>query len=190
VAAGIFGGVPAPDGLTEEERQAFEALRAQFRKGYIAEQSQSPQSIGYSLNDSPAGLAAWMLDHDTDAYEKISRAFVDDDPSGGLTRGRVLDNITLYWLTETRTSAGRILRGARKISPGNTVIATEEIIYVLEGELEYEIEGQSPRTVKAGEALTVQAAAVHAVRNVGEGDAAELATYIVEKGKPLITLAQ
>jgi quercetin dioxygenase-like cupin family protein len=66
----------------------------------------------------------------------------------------------------------------------------EEIIYVLEGELQYEIEGQSPRTVKAGEALTVPAAAVHAVRNVGDGDAAELATYVVEKGKPLITLAQ
>jgi quercetin dioxygenase-like cupin family protein len=66
----------------------------------------------------------------------------------------------------------------------------EEIIYVLEGELEYEIEGHSPRTVKAGEALTVPAEAVHAVRNVGDGDAAELATYVVEKGKPLITLAQ
>jgi quercetin dioxygenase-like cupin family protein len=57
----------------------------------------------------------------------------------------------------------------------------EEVIYVLEGELEYEIEGQSPRTVKAGQALTVPANAVHAVRNVGDGDAAELATYVVEK---------
>jgi pimeloyl-ACP methyl ester carboxylesterase len=108
IAPAIFGGAPAPDGLGEDERQPFEALRAQFRKGYIAEQSQSPQSIGYSLNDSPAGLAAWMLDHDTDAYEKISRAFVDDDPSGGLTRDEVLDNITLYWLTQTATSAARM----------------------------------------------------------------------------------
>jgi pimeloyl-ACP methyl ester carboxylesterase len=108
VAAAIFGGGPAPDGLTEEERQAFEALQAQFRKGYIAEQGQSPQSIGYSLNDSPAGLAAWMLDHDTDAYEKISRAFVEGYPSGGLTRDHVLDNVTLYWLTETPTSAARM----------------------------------------------------------------------------------
>jgi quercetin dioxygenase-like cupin family protein len=64
----------------------------------------------------------------------------------------------------------------------------EEIIYVLEGELEYQIEGDSPRTVKAGEALMVAAEAVHAVRNVGSGNAVELATYVVEKGKPLITL--
>jgi quercetin dioxygenase-like cupin family protein len=63
----------------------------------------------------------------------------------------------------------------------------EEIIYVLEGELEYQIEGQPPRTVKAGEALTVPYKTVHAVKNVGDGDGAELATYIVEKGKPLIT---
>ena len=66
----------------------------------------------------------------------------------------------------------------------------EEIIYVLGGELEYQIEGQPPRTVTAGEALMVPAEAVHAVKNVGGGDAAELATYVVEKGKPLITLAE
>ena len=66
----------------------------------------------------------------------------------------------------------------------------EEIIYVLGGELEYQIEGQPPRTVTAGEALMVPAEAVHAVKNVGSGDAAELATYVVEKGKPLITLAE
>jgi quercetin dioxygenase-like cupin family protein len=65
----------------------------------------------------------------------------------------------------------------------------EEIIYVLEGTLEYEIEGES-RTVKAGEALTVPAEAVHSVKNVGDVDAAELATYIVKSGKPLITLAE
>jgi len=66
----------------------------------------------------------------------------------------------------------------------------EEIIYVLEGTLEYQIEGEPPKTVKAGEALMVPAEAVHAVRNVGDGDAAELATYVVEKGKPLITLVE
>ncbi len=66
----------------------------------------------------------------------------------------------------------------------------EEIIYVLEGELEYQIEGESPRTVRAGEVLMVPAEAVHAVKNVGDGDAAELATYVVEKGKPLITLVE
>jgi quercetin dioxygenase-like cupin family protein len=65
-----------------------------------------------------------------------------------------------------------------------------EIIYVLEGELEYLIEGEEPRTVTAGEALMVPAEAVHAVRNVGSGNAADLATYVVEKGKPLITLVE
>jgi pimeloyl-ACP methyl ester carboxylesterase len=108
VAAAIFGGAPEPDGLTEEERAAFGPFRAQFMKGYIAEQGQSPQTIGYSLTDSPVGLAAWILDHDADAYEKISRAFVDGEPAGGLTRDGILDNITLYWLTRTGTSAARI----------------------------------------------------------------------------------
>jgi pimeloyl-ACP methyl ester carboxylesterase len=108
LVAPIFGGAPEPQGLTDEERAALDALRAQFRKGYIVEQGQSPQSIGYSLTDSPVGLAAWMLDHDVDAYEKIARAFVEGNPSGGLTRDAILDNITLYWLTRTATSAARL----------------------------------------------------------------------------------
>jgi quercetin dioxygenase-like cupin family protein len=66
----------------------------------------------------------------------------------------------------------------------------EEIIYVLEGSLEYQIEGEPSMTCNAGDALTVPAGAIHAVRNVGSGNAAELATYVVEKGKPLITLAE
>ena len=66
----------------------------------------------------------------------------------------------------------------------------EEIIYILEGSLEYQIEGQPTRTCNAGDALTVPAGAVHAVRNAGNGNAAELATYVVEKGKPVITLAE
>jgi quercetin dioxygenase-like cupin family protein len=66
----------------------------------------------------------------------------------------------------------------------------EEIIYVLEGSLEYEVEGQPTKTYTAGDALTVPAGAVHAVRNVGSGNAAELATYVVEKGKPVITLVE
>jgi quercetin dioxygenase-like cupin family protein len=66
----------------------------------------------------------------------------------------------------------------------------EEIIYILEGSLEHQIEGQPQRTFSAGEALTVPAGAVHAVRNTGSGNAAELATYVVEKGKPLLTLAE
>jgi quercetin dioxygenase-like cupin family protein len=66
----------------------------------------------------------------------------------------------------------------------------EEIIYILEGSLEYQLEGQPPRTCNAGDALTVPAGVVHAVRNVGSGNAAELATYVVEKGKPLISLVE
>ena len=66
-----------------------------------------PQTIGYALLDSPVALAAWMIDHDTDAYYKIARAFVDGQPSGNLTRDHILDNITLYWLTGTGASAAR-----------------------------------------------------------------------------------
>jgi pimeloyl-ACP methyl ester carboxylesterase len=94
---------------TEEERAAAAQL-ATFRQsgfGYFLEQATRPQTIGYALLDSPVALAAWMLDHDTDAYEKISRAFVDGQPSGGLTRDHILDNITLYWLTGTGASAAR-----------------------------------------------------------------------------------
>ena len=92
-----------------EEREAHAAL-ATFQHegfGYFLEQSTRPQTIGYSLLDSPVGLAAWMLDHDTDSYYKISRAFLDGDPVGNLTRDHVLDNISLYWLTGTGASAAR-----------------------------------------------------------------------------------
>jgi pimeloyl-ACP methyl ester carboxylesterase len=94
---------------TEEERAAADAL-ATFRRsgfGYFLEQATRPQTIGYALLDSPVALAGWMLDHDTDSYYKISRAFVDGQPSGGLTRDHVLDNLTLYWLTGTGASAAR-----------------------------------------------------------------------------------
>jgi pimeloyl-ACP methyl ester carboxylesterase len=114
VAAAVFGGAPDPEGLTEEERAAFEPFKAQLRKGYIIEQGQTPQTVGYSLADSPVGLAAWMIDHDIDSYEKISRAFLEGNPTGGLTRDHILDNITLYWVTRTGTSAARIYwEGAR-----------------------------------------------------------------------------
>ncbi len=94
---------------SEQERAAHNAL-ATFTKdgfGYFLEQSTRPQTIGYSLLDSPVGLAAWMLDHDTDSYYKISRAFVGGKSAGNLTRDHILDNITLYWLTGTGTSAAR-----------------------------------------------------------------------------------
>jgi len=94
---------------SELERTAHEAL-ATFTTdgfGYFQEQVTRPQTIGYSLLDSPVGLAAWMLDHDTDSYHKISRAFVDGEPVGNLTRDHILDNISLYWVTGTGASAAR-----------------------------------------------------------------------------------
>jgi pimeloyl-ACP methyl ester carboxylesterase len=104
----ILAGGPMP-GNTEEERAALDAINTFRTSGfaYFLEQATRPQTIGYALLDSPVALAAWMLDHDTDAYYKISRAFVDGQPSGNLTRDHVLDNVTLYWLTGTGASAAR-----------------------------------------------------------------------------------
>jgi pimeloyl-ACP methyl ester carboxylesterase len=104
---GLAGGNFPKD--TEEE-QAAAAAGAAFRAtgfGYFLEQTTRPQTIGYALLDSPVALAAWMLDHDTDSYYKISRAFVERQPVGNLTRDHILDNITTYWLTGTGASAAR-----------------------------------------------------------------------------------
>jgi pimeloyl-ACP methyl ester carboxylesterase len=110
----LLGLAPVPS-LTPAEQVAFKAYGTQLKKGYNAEQSQSPETIGYSLSDSPIGQASWMLDHDADSYQKISDAFLGGPPSGGLTTDHVLDNITLYWLTATGTSAARIYwEGARE----------------------------------------------------------------------------
>src|ERR671930_205140 len=105
--------VPALSGAmptaTDEERAAAAKL-ATFRQsgnGYFIEMATRPQTIGYALLDSPVALAAWMLDHDTDAYYKIASAFVDGQPSGNLTRDHILDNVTLYWLMGTGASAAR-----------------------------------------------------------------------------------
>ncbi len=107
----LAGALGRPDLPTESDkeraaRQAVNTFRAEGF-GYFLEQSTRPQTIGYSTLDSPVGLAAWLLDHDTDSYYKISRAFVDGEPVGNLTRDNVLDNITLYWLTGTGASAAR-----------------------------------------------------------------------------------
>jgi pimeloyl-ACP methyl ester carboxylesterase len=102
----IVGQLPK---TSEQERAAHAAL-ATFTTdgfGYFQEQVTRPQTIGYSLLDSPVGLAAWMLDHDTDSYNKISRVFVEGKPVGNLTRESIVDNITLYWLTGTGASAAR-----------------------------------------------------------------------------------
>ncbi len=94
---------------SEQERAAAAAV-AMFRQdgfGYFLEMATRPQTISYALLDSPVALAAWLLDHDTDSYYKISRAFVDGEPVGNLTRDTIVDNITLYWLTGTAASAAR-----------------------------------------------------------------------------------
>jgi pimeloyl-ACP methyl ester carboxylesterase len=105
--------VPALNGPmptnTDEERAAAAQI-ATFQKsgnGYFVEMATRPQTIGYALLDSPVALGAWMIDHDTDAYYKIARAFVEGQPSGNLTCDHILDNVTLYWVTGTGASAAR-----------------------------------------------------------------------------------
>jgi pimeloyl-ACP methyl ester carboxylesterase len=94
---------------TEKEQAAQKAVET-FRStgfGYFLEQSTRPQTVGYATLDSPVALAAWMLDHDTDSYYKISRAFLEGKPSGNLSRKHIVDNVTTYWLTGTGASAAR-----------------------------------------------------------------------------------
>jgi pimeloyl-ACP methyl ester carboxylesterase len=93
---------------SHDEREQFGKFVGVAMRGYISEMGEHPQTIGYPITDSPVGLAAWMLDHDADSYEKISHAFLDGKPTGGLTRDHILDNITMYWLTNTGTSAARL----------------------------------------------------------------------------------
>jgi pimeloyl-ACP methyl ester carboxylesterase len=103
----VLGGPPPAE--SEEERAAAAQL-ATFTEtgfGYFLEMATRPQTIGYALLDSPVALAAWLLDHDTDSYYKISQAFVEGEPTGNLTRDKIVDNITLYWLTGTGASAAR-----------------------------------------------------------------------------------
>jgi pimeloyl-ACP methyl ester carboxylesterase len=103
----VLGG---PQSTESDEERAAQAQLDAFRAsgfGYFLEMATRPQTIGYALQDSPVAMAAWMLDHDTDSYYKIAGAFVDGKPTGNLTRDNILDNITLYWLTGTGTSAAR-----------------------------------------------------------------------------------
>jgi pimeloyl-ACP methyl ester carboxylesterase len=104
----LSGGISVPQESADERaaQKSIDTFRASGF-GYFLEQATRPQTIGYALLDSPVAMAAWMLDHDTDSYHKISRAFVDGEPVGGLTRDHILDNVTLYWLTGTGASAAR-----------------------------------------------------------------------------------
>ena len=119
VLAAIFGGEIA-EGLfkrvgfaivasrAEKEREALKGVSTLFMRGYLVEMLEHAQTIGYSLMDTPIGMAAWFLDHDPDSYGKISRAFLEGKPSGGLTRESIVDNLTLYWVTNTATSSARL----------------------------------------------------------------------------------
>ncbi|MEP6848368.1 MAG: epoxide hydrolase family protein, partial [Acidobacteriota bacterium] len=100
-------GGPKPTGLPADEQHAFEQLDLFFKKGlgYANEMTLRPQTL-YALEDSPVGLAAWILDHDADSLTLISRVF--DGQNEGLTRDDILDNITLYWLTNTAVSSARL----------------------------------------------------------------------------------
>ncbi len=98
---------PAPSGLSPDEKHAYEQLAFFYKHGlaYAQEMGNRPQTL-YGIADSPVGLAAWILDHDARSYELMARVFAGR--SEGLTRDDVLDNITLYWLTNTGISSARL----------------------------------------------------------------------------------
>jgi hypothetical protein len=102
-----FGGSPPPADLSKDERQAYEQLAFFYKNGlgYALEMAHRPQTL-YGIEDSPIGLAAWILDHDIRSYELIARVFAGREE--GLTRDDILDNITLYWLTKTGVSSARL----------------------------------------------------------------------------------
>jgi pimeloyl-ACP methyl ester carboxylesterase len=107
INAKALAGQPAPAGLSADEKLAYEQL-ARFYKhglGYAIEMANRPQTI-YGIGDSPVGMAAWMLDHDANSLALVSRVF--DGSAEGITRDDVLDNITLYWLTNTTITAARL----------------------------------------------------------------------------------
>ena len=102
------GALP-PSGLSADESRAYKQLSTVYANGagYAAEMGTQPQTL-YALADSPVGLAAWIINHDAYSYGQISHAFVDGHPAGNLTRDEILDNVTLYWLTNTAISSGRL----------------------------------------------------------------------------------
>jgi pimeloyl-ACP methyl ester carboxylesterase len=107
VAKALKYGDPPPSGLSGEERHAYEQLDFFYKHGlgYANEMANRPQTL-YGIVDSPVGLAAWILDHDARSYELMARVF--DGKPEGLTRDDILDNITLYWLTNTAVSSARL----------------------------------------------------------------------------------
>jgi pimeloyl-ACP methyl ester carboxylesterase len=102
-----FSGAPPPAGLAADELHAYEQLAFFYKHGlgYAIEMANHPQTL-YGIADSPVGLAAWIIDHDARSYELIARVF--DGQTEGLTRDDILENITLYWLTNTAISSARL----------------------------------------------------------------------------------
>jgi pimeloyl-ACP methyl ester carboxylesterase len=117
VSKALSVGGPPPAGLSADEKHAWDKLDDFYRHGlaYAQEMSNRPQTL-YGIADSPVGLAAWMLDHDIRSYGMISRVF--DGKTEGLTRDDVLDNVTLYWLTNTAISSARLYWDTTQISTG------------------------------------------------------------------------
>jgi pimeloyl-ACP methyl ester carboxylesterase len=117
ISKALAAGSPPPATLSADERNAWDQLDFFYKKGlgYANEMALRPQTL-YAIADSPVGLAAWMLDHDARSYALISRVF--DGQSEGLTRDDILDNITMYWLTNTAVSSARLYWEAVQKSSG------------------------------------------------------------------------
>jgi pimeloyl-ACP methyl ester carboxylesterase len=107
VAKALQSGGPPPSGLSADEKHAYDQLDTFYKHGlaYAQEMGNRPQTL-YAIEDSPVGLAAWMLDHDARSYALIARVFAGE--AEGLTRDDILDNVTLYWLTNTGVSSARL----------------------------------------------------------------------------------
>ncbi len=117
VSKALSLGGPPPAGLSPDEKHAWDQLDDFYKHGlgYAQEMSNRPQTL-YGIEDSPVGLAAWMLDHDIRSYLMITRVF--NGQTEGLTRDDILDNVTLYWLTNTAVSSARLYWDTAQISNG------------------------------------------------------------------------
>jgi pimeloyl-ACP methyl ester carboxylesterase len=114
ISKALAMGAPPPAGLTADEKLAWDQLDFFYKKGlgYANEMGLRPQTL-YGIADSPVGLAAWILDHDASSYDLIARVFAG--AKEGLTRDDILDNITMYWLTNTGISSGRLYWDTRQL---------------------------------------------------------------------------
>jgi pimeloyl-ACP methyl ester carboxylesterase len=117
ISAALAKGEPPPDTLTADERRAWDQLAFFYGKGlgYANEMGLRPQTL-YAIEDSPIGLAAWMLDHDAASYRLIARVF--NGEQAGLTRDDIVENVSLYWFTRTAVSSGRLYWDTQQLPPG------------------------------------------------------------------------